>query len=85
MSFFGEFHNNATIHQLQLQVYKNIQGLKNWAIGMEMLERTKIGCCKNSCNIACHGNLEAHEKLWSNFESDYLPILLFAKSIDFQP
>src|SRR5690554_3075982 len=78
--FFGEFHNNATIHQLQLQVYKNIQGLKNWAIGMEMLERDQNRMLQEFMQYSMSWETwKAHEKLWSNFESDYLPILLFAK------
>lgn len=78
---FGEFHDNETIHHIQLQLYENIQGPKSWAVGMEMLERHQNRMLQEFMHHSMSWETwKTQEKLWGNFEIDYLPLVLLAKA-----
>ncbi len=78
---FGEYHNNPISHWLQLEVAKAIFDKEiPLVIGAEMFERD------NEVQLQQYlsGNLSKKEfseqvRLWSNYATDYEPLLLFAK------
>jgi len=78
---FGELHNNPIAHWLQLEVTQDLQADHELIIGMEMLERDN----QEGINQYLAGDIEREQldtlvRLWSNFETDYEPIVEFAKA-----
>lgn len=80
--FFGELHNDAIAHWLQYELltslYKKHQ--KNLIAGSEMYERNQ----QFFINQYLKGEINQKQlmdttKLWSNFGTDYLPMLDYAK------
>ncbi len=79
---FGEHHNNAVNHWLQLRLTKALYEKKKeqLVLGAEMFERHQQESLTNYLN----GNLNEKEfkqntKLWSNYSTDYEPLVNFAK------
>ncbi len=79
---FGELHNNAVAHFLQVKVAKNLHEnkTKKLIIGAEMFERDQAEILQNYLS----GNLDEKEfekqmRLWPNYKTDYKPLLNFAK------
>lgn len=79
---FGELHNNAIAHYLQVKVAKKLHAdkSKKLIIGAEMFERDQAEILQNYVK----GNLEEKEfekqiRLWNNYKTDYKPLLNFAK------
>ena len=80
---FGEHHNNSTNHWLQLQIAKDLyQTFKNNLVfGAEMFERDQQTALNQYLNnLINQDELSKHIKLWSNYKTDYKPIVDFAKS-----
>ena len=80
--FFGELHNDAIAHWLQYEVLNAMyQQYGNRLIaGSEMFERNQ----QEFINQFLSGEIDEKQlqdstKLWSNFETDYLPMLIYAK------
>lgn len=80
--FFGEFHNNSIVHWLQLKVTQAIYEKKNKEItlGAEMFERDN----QPQINQYLAGKIDAKNlkdsvRLWNNYNTDYQPLLNFAK------
>jgi len=80
--FFGEFHNNSIVHWLQLKVTQALYEKKNKEItlGAEMFERDN----QPQINQYLAGKIDAKNlkdsvRLWNNYNTDYQPLLNFAK------
>lgn len=77
---FGEYHDNAINHALQFATFQVLNESEKWAIGMEMLEMHQ----NRTLQEYMHGSMswvtwKNNEKLWPNFETDYLPMAAWAK------
>lgn len=77
---FGEYHNNAIAHWLQLSVTKDCQSKKNLVLGAEMFEQDNQAALNNylSGSISAKG-LDSAARLWKNYPTDYAPLVNFAK------
>ena len=77
---FGEYHNNAIAHWLQLSVTKDCQNLKSLVLGAEMFEQDNQAALNNYLNgsISAKG-LDSAARLWKNYPTDYAPLVNFAK------
>ena len=77
---FGEFHNNAISHWLELELTKDIATAKQIVQGAEMLEADN----QKQLNQYLSGEidqkkLDSTARLWKNFKTDYKPLVDFAK------
>ena len=77
---FGEFHNNAIAHWLELTVAKDLSEKRNLTFGAEMFEADNQQPLNNylAGKITAKG-LDSSARLWSNYKTDYAPIVNFAK------
>ena len=80
--FIGEHHNNSINHWLELQITKALYKKKNGnlTLGAEMFERDN----QPQLNDYLSGKLDEKVlkdsmRLWNNFETDYKPLVDFAK------
>ena len=78
---FGEVHNNPISHWMELQVTKDLHGIKkdNLVLGAEMFEADN----QTILNEYVQGKIadrhfEAEAKLWNNYATDYKPLVDFA-------
>ncbi len=77
---FGEFHNNPISHWLELSVAKDLAEKRNLTFGAEMFEADNQQALNDylSGKINAKG-LDSLARLWSNYKTDYAPIVNFAK------
>ena len=77
---FGEFHNNAIAHWLELSVAKDLSEKRTLTFGAEMFEADNQQALNNylAGKISAKG-LDSNARLWSNYKTDYAPIVDFAK------
>ena len=77
---FGEFHNNAIAHWLELAVAKDLSEKRNLIFGAEMFEADNQQALNDylAGKITAKG-LDSAARLWSNYKTDYAPIVNFAK------
>lgn len=78
--FFGETHNNAIAHWLELEVAKDLQPLRKLIMGAEMFEADN----QESLDLYLQGKLSAKgldssARLWKNYPTDYAPLVNYAK------
>jgi uncharacterized iron-regulated protein len=80
---FGEFHDNPISHWLQLELTKKMYAEvgSNLQLGFEMFEQDQQALLSQYIS----GNLTAKQfkdtmRLWPNYETDYAPIIEFAKT-----
>ena len=80
---FGEFHDNPISHWLQLELTKEMytEVGSNLQLGFEMFEQDQ----QELLSQYLLGNLTAKQfkdtmRLWPNYETDYAPIIDFAKT-----
>ncbi len=80
---FGEHHNNSINHWLQLQLTQSLYAKKkqNLVLGAEMFERDN----QSQLNDYLSGKLDEKilkdsMRLWNNFNTDYKPLVDFAKT-----
>jgi uncharacterized iron-regulated protein len=78
---FGELHNNAVNHYLQLQLSKKVlQADPELLFGAEMFESDNQLLLDEYLSGAITAQqLEAEGKMWNNFKTDYKPLLDLAK------
>jgi uncharacterized iron-regulated protein len=77
---FGEFHNNAIAHWLELAVAKDLSEKRNLTFGAEMFEADNQQALNNYlAGIITAKGLDSTARLWSNYKTDYAPIVNFAK------
>ena len=77
---FGEFHNNAISHWLELALAKDLSEKRNLIFGAEMFEADNQQALNNylAGKITAKG-LDSAARLWNNYKTDYAPIVNFAK------
>ena len=77
---FGEFHNNAISHWLELAVAKDLSEKRNLTFGAEMFEADNQQALTDYLlgKITAKG-LDSAARLWNNYKTDYAPIVNFAK------
>ena len=77
---FGELHNNAIAHWLELAVPKELSEKRNLTFGAEMFEADNQQALNDylADKITSKG-LDSAARLWSNYKTDYAPIVNFAK------
>lgn len=80
MVLFGEYHNNAIAHWLQLSVTKDLFEKRKLTLGAEMFESDN----QTPLNNYLQGKINAKQfdssaRLWKNYPTDYAPLVNFAK------
>lgn len=83
--FFGELHNNPISHWLQLELGKALaaDSLTKLVIGAEMFEADQqILLDEYFAGQISRTSFEAEARLWTNYKTDYKPLLEFAKTND---
>jgi uncharacterized iron-regulated protein len=78
---FGELHDNPMIHWLQLLLTEElkIEG-KELVLGAEMFETDdQLPLNEYLSGVIGLKKLEVNTRVWSNFKTDYLPLVDFAK------
>ena len=80
--FFGEQHNDPISHWLELQVLKSLfEKDKSIALAMEMFEADdQIVLNEYVKGVIEEKNLLSEAKVWSNYKTDYKPLVEFAKA-----
>ncbi len=78
---FGEFHDNPICHWLQLELTKELASRKQLVLGAEMIEADN----QKQLNDYLTGKitqkqLDSTARLWSNYKTDYKPLVDFAKA-----
>lgn len=76
---FGEFHNNPICHWLQLELAKDLTS-NGLVIGAEMFERDGEQVLADYLSGTIeHAALDSLVRLWPNYETDYRPVVDWAK------
>ena len=84
---FGEHHNNSTNHWLQLQLLKQLHQKKGkqLVLGAEMFERdNQEGLNRYLSHQIDDNELKNQVRLWSNYKTDYKPLVDFAQKHQLQ-
>lgn len=80
---FGELHNNAIAHWLQLEVTQELAKNRSLVLGAEMIEADNQDeldqYLKNDIDAKA---LDTLARLWPNYDTDYAPLINFAKAND---
>ncbi|MCX7697812.1 MAG: ChaN family lipoprotein [Bacteroidales bacterium] len=79
---FGELHNNPIAHWLEFELVKALYQKKGkqLVVGAEMFERDdQLLIDEYLSGLIKQKNFEEEAKLWNNYQTDYKPILEFAK------
>ena len=76
----GEYHNNPISHWMELEITKDCKTNRNLVLGAEMFEQDN----QPALDLYLQGKLTAKgldsaARLWSNYKTDYAPLLDFAK------
>ncbi|MEO5583148.1 MAG: ChaN family lipoprotein [Saprospiraceae bacterium] len=82
--FFGEEHNNAIAHWLQLRLTKDCAMSRPLVLGAEMIERDNQDELEEYLEGEISANqLDSSARLWPNYKTDYAPLVDFAKTHGF--
>ncbi len=78
--FFGEFHDNAELHKLQRELLPLIMSKRELILSFEMFERD----VQSEVDAYIEGWTNEEQflletRVWQNYESDYKPLIEFAK------
>lgn len=77
---FGEFHDNPISHWLQYELTQDLLSKKNLILGAEMFETdNQVAVSKYVQGTIDAAELDTTARLWSNFKTDYKPLLDIAK------
>lgn len=79
---FGELHNNPIAHWLRLELARDLHAdtKRSLVIGMEMFEADQQHLLDEYLTgIIRRRNFEQEARLWSNYATDYRPMLEFAR------
>lgn len=77
---FGEYHDNAVIHALQLKVTKDLARKKSLVLGAEMIEADNQSQLDQYLNgEITQSRFDTVARLWPNHKTDYKPLVDFAK------
>jgi len=80
--FFGELHTDPIAHWLQLELSNDLHELKkeNLLLGAEMFEAdNQLILDEYMEGIYATDKFEAEMRLWGNYQTDYKPLVEFAK------
>ncbi len=80
--FFGELHNNAVCHFLELEVLKHLHKTHGdkLIVGCEMFESDdQLAVDEYMAGVTNDGKFEDNARIWPNYKTDYKAILQFAK------
>ena len=78
---FGEFHDNPISHWLELELAKDLNLNGDLVIGAEMLEADNQQLVDNYLSNKINFKfLDSAARLWPNFDTDYYPIVEYAKT-----
>lgn len=80
---FGELHNNPIAHWLQLELTKDLhQAASDYLVlGAEMLEAdNQLILSEYVSGVIPENNFLAEARLWNNHQTDYQPLVDFAKA-----
>lgn len=80
--FFGELHNNPICHWLELELAKDLYNEKGakLVLGAEMLEAdNQLLLDEYLSKLIRKKDFESEAKLWSNYKTDYAPLVDFAR------
>lgn len=77
---FGELHNNAIAHWMQLELSKELGSKRQLVMGAEMFEQDN----QPALNLYLQGKISAKgldsmARLWNNYPTDYAPLVNYAK------
>ncbi len=80
---FGEFHDNPIAHWLELELAKDLNEMAPIVLGAEMIEADN----QEVLNSYLNGEIDAEAldtlaRLWPNYDTDYAPLVDFAKDND---
>jgi len=76
---FGEFHDNALVHWLQLRTAKALSEKKSLVMGGEMFESDNQLLLDEYLSGLMTGKVfEDQARLWPNYKTDYKPLVNFA-------
>ena len=77
---FGEYHNNAISHWLELELTKDMAAEKKIVMGAEMFEAdNQKAVNRYLADSITQKKLDSTARLWPNYKTDYKPLLDFAK------
>jgi uncharacterized iron-regulated protein len=79
---FGELHNNPISHWLQLELTRDLYYAKKEALrlGAEMFEAdNQLILNEYLAGVITERNFTAEAKLWNNYQTDYKPLIEFAR------
>ena len=85
--FMGEYHNNAVSHWLQVEIMTALYELhkKNLIMGAEMFEADNQYILDEYLKGQISSkNYQNEMRLWPNYNTDYKPLIEFAKSKELQ-
>lgn len=81
--FFGELHNNPIAHWLQIELLTDLtkNSARNTVVGMEMFEADQqVLIDEYFSGHISQNSFEREARLWNNYQTDYKPIVEFAKA-----
>lgn len=77
---FGEYHNNAISHWLELELTKDLAEKKALILGAEMIETdNQVPLNQYLKGEINQKKLDSTARLWPNYKTDYKPLVDFAK------
>ena len=80
--FFGELHDNPVAHWLELEVTKDMHADKgkDLILAAEMFETdNQLIIDEYFSDIIKESSFEKEVRLWKNYQTDYKPLVIFAK------
>ena len=78
---FGEQHNDAVLHWLQLQLTKAMGEKNKLVLGAEMFESDdQVLMNEYLSGVITHKHFTTEGKMWDNYETDYKPLVEYAKA-----
>lgn len=77
---FGELHNDAMIHYIQLKVIQDLMKTNKLVLGGEFFERDdQLKIDEYTSGLIAARNFESEARLWTNYKTDYKPIIDLAR------
>ncbi len=77
---FGETHNNAIAHWLQLELTKDCGAQRQLVLGAEMFEQDNQAALDAYLQGKINAKqLDSQARLWKNYPTDYAPLVNYAK------
>jgi|SRR5690554_2253471 len=77
---FGEHHNDAMMHWIQLRFIKDLMKTKDLILGAEFFERDdQLKLNEYTSGLIPARNFESEARLWTNYKTDYKPIVDLAR------